>query len=94
MLLVGAPHRQDAAGPCRGRRGQRAVLFDERGGAIHESHADAIRLLRQHRGALDALVKALLERETLGELEIPKTTGLPPAPALQNMSLEQSNEGG
>ena len=49
---------------------------------------------RQHRGALDALMKALLERETLGELEIPETTGLPPAPALQNMPLEQSNEGG
>ena len=39
-------------------------------------------------------MKALLERETLGELEIPETTGLPPAPALQNMPLEQSNEGG
>jgi cell division protease FtsH len=34
------------------------------------------------RRALDALVNALLERETLGELEILETTGLPPAPAL------------
>ena len=91
---MGARHRQDATGPCRGRRGRRAVLFDERGGVIHESHADAIRLLRQHRSALDTLVKALLERETLGELEISETIGLPPAPALQNMPLEQSNEGG
>lgn len=49
---------------------------------IHESHAEAIRMLRQHRGALDALVKALLGRETLGELEILETTGLPPPPAL------------
>lgn len=49
---------------------------------IHESHVEAIRMLRQHRGALDALVKALLGRETLGELEILETTGLPPPPAL------------
>ena len=39
-------------------------------------------------------MKALRERETLGELEIPEITGLLPAPALQNMPLEQSSEGG
>jgi len=51
---------------------------------IQESHAEAMRLLRQHRAALDALVNALLERETLGEQEILDVTGLPPAPALLN----------
>ena len=54
---------------------------------IHESHAEAMRLLRHHRAALDALVKALLERETLGEQEILEVTGLPPAPALANRPL-------
>ena len=33
--------------------------------------------------SLDALVDALLARETLGEREILEETGLPPAPALQ-----------
>ncbi|WP_205609893.1 ATP-dependent zinc metalloprotease FtsH [Noviherbaspirillum galbum] len=51
---------------------------------IHESHADATRLLRQHRAELDALVAALLERETLDEKEILQVTGLPPAPVLEN----------
>jgi cell division protease FtsH len=56
---------------------------------IHESHVEAMRLLRQHRAALDALVTALLERETLGEQEILEVTGLPPAPALLNRPLDQ-----
>ncbi|MHB1264803.1 MAG: ATP-dependent zinc metalloprotease FtsH [Gemmatimonadaceae bacterium] len=43
---------------------------------IGESHAEARRLLEQHRGALDALAKALLERETLDEQEIKTVTGL------------------
>jgi cell division protease FtsH len=49
---------------------------------IDECHADAKRLLVQHRKSLDALVTALLERETLGEQEILEVTGLPPAPEL------------
>jgi len=57
---------------------------------INESHAEAMRLLRQHRAALDALVKALLERETLGEQEILEVTGLPPAPALLNRPLDKT----
>jgi cell division protease FtsH len=36
----------------------------------------------QHRKSLDALVQALLARETLGEHEILEVTGLPPAPEL------------
>ena len=49
---------------------------------IAESYAEACRLLRMHRAALDALVGALLARETLGEAEILSVTGLPPAAAL------------
>jgi cell division protease FtsH len=51
---------------------------------IHESHEQAKKLLIKHRKALDALVQALLERETLDEKEILEVTGLPPAPALES----------
>ena len=51
---------------------------------ISESHDEARRLLSEHRGELDALANALLERETLDEQEILEVTGLPPAPALDN----------
>jgi len=50
---------------------------------ICECHDEARRLLNAHRKQLDALVKALLERETLDEKEILEVTGLPPAPALK-----------
>ena len=49
---------------------------------IAESYAEACRLLRAHRKALDALVEALLARETLDEAEILSVTGLPPAAEL------------
>jgi cell division protease FtsH len=51
---------------------------------IQESHEEAKRLLTEHRAALDALVRALLARETLGEQEILEVTGLPPAPPLES----------
>ncbi|HET9577712.1 MAG TPA: ATP-dependent zinc metalloprotease FtsH [Usitatibacter sp.] len=51
---------------------------------IGECHEEALRLLRAHRPKLDALVEALLARETLDEKEILQVTGLPPAPALEN----------
>ena len=54
---------------------------------LHESHEEAKRLLREHRRALDELVRALLERETLGEQEILEVTGLPPAPELPQQPL-------
>ena len=54
---------------------------------IDECHADARSLLIAHRSALDALVAALLARETLGEQEILKVTGLPPAPELATKPL-------
>jgi cell division protease FtsH len=54
---------------------------------IKECHDEALRLLKQHRRPLDALVAALLSRETLGEDEILEVTGLPPAPALESRPL-------
>lgn len=51
---------------------------------ISESHEQALSLLRSHRKQLDALVQALLERETLDEKQILEVTGLPPAPALES----------
>lgn len=47
-------------------------------------HEQAKTLLGKHRKQLDALVNALLERETLGEHEILEATGLPPAPLLES----------
>ncbi|HVF62472.1 MAG TPA: ATP-dependent zinc metalloprotease FtsH [Casimicrobiaceae bacterium] len=54
---------------------------------IGECRADAIRLLNEHRQALDDLVAALLKQETLGEEEILEATGLPPAPLLEGAPL-------
>ena len=54
---------------------------------IGESHDEAKRLLSAHRQQLDALVDALLVRETLNEQEILEVTGLPPAPALDTGML-------
>ena len=54
---------------------------------IGECHETAMRLLREHRAQLDALVRALLERETLSEREVLEVTGLPPAPALEGRPL-------
>lgn len=51
---------------------------------INDSRDEAVRLLGKHRQELEALVHALLERETLDEKEILAVTGLPPAPALEN----------
>jgi cell division protease FtsH len=49
---------------------------------ITECHDEAKRLLTVHRRQLDALARALLERETLDEQEILEVTGLPAAPSL------------
>jgi cell division protease FtsH len=54
---------------------------------INECHEEAKRLLTQHRKALDALVQALLARETLAEQEILEVAGLPPAPELVGAPL-------
>jgi cell division protease FtsH len=60
---------------------------------INDSHATAKRLLAAHRRELDALVAALLERETLGEQEILEVTGLPPAPALESGRVAAASRG-
>jgi cell division protease FtsH len=54
---------------------------------ISESHDEAKRLLNANRQQLDALVAALLLRETLNEQEILDATGLPRAPALKTEIL-------
>ena len=60
---------------------------------IDECHEEARRLLGAHRKALDALVQALLARETLGEEEILEVTGLPPAPALAGAPIPAPAQG-
>jgi cell division protease FtsH len=50
---------------------------------INECHQEALQLLGKHRGALETLAHALLERETLDEREILEVTGLSAAPALE-----------
>ncbi|HSC65719.1 MAG TPA: ATP-dependent zinc metalloprotease FtsH [Caldimonas sp.] len=57
---------------------------------IDECHDEARSLLQAHRAQLDALVGALLERETLDQEEILAVTGLPPAPDLQSRVLAQA----
>ena len=57
---------------------------------IGECHDQARTLLSRHRAQLDALARALLERETLDEQEILEVTGLPPAPAL-DVTLTMDN---
>jgi cell division protease FtsH len=57
---------------------------------IGECHEEAKRLIAAHRPALDALVQALLARETLGEEEILQATGLTPAPPLEGAPLPRA----
>jgi cell division protease FtsH len=58
-----------------------AALIDEEVKRISdECLAQAVDLLSSHRDKLDALVRALLEHDTLGEDEILRVTGLTPPP--------------
>jgi len=67
---------------------QTAALIDaEVQRIIHECHEEAKALLHAHRTALDGLVAALLQKETLSEEEILQATGLPPAPQLEGRPL-------
>ena len=54
---------------------------------IDECNDEAERLLSAHRKELEALVRALMERETLDEKEILMVTGLPPAEELESRPL-------
>ena len=56
------------------------VVDDEVERILQECYAEGVRLLREHRDALDRLAQTLLERETLDEKEILRVTQLPPAP--------------
>src|SRR5205823_6222264 len=56
------------------------VVDDEVERILQECYAEGVRLLREHRDALDRLAQALLEHETLDEQEILRVTQLPPAP--------------
>ncbi|HET6315418.1 MAG TPA: ATP-dependent zinc metalloprotease FtsH [Chloroflexota bacterium] len=58
-----------------------AKLIDEEVERIlGECYAEGMRLLREHRDALDRLALSLLEKETLDEQEIISVTGIQPAP--------------
>jgi cell division protease FtsH len=46
-----------------------------------------MRLLREHRSALDRLAQVLLEKETLDEQEIITVTGIEPAPRSDEVRL-------
>lgn len=59
---------------------------------INECHEEAIRLLKKHRKALDALAISLLESETLDEDEILEVTGLAPTPAVKQVKLSDTDQ--
>jgi cell division protease FtsH len=67
-----------------------AAIDDEIRKIIGDSHAEAKKLLREHRKQLDALVEALLKHETLDEQEVLDLTGLPAAPQLRDGILPLS----
>jgi cell division protease FtsH len=50
-------------------------------------YENAVRLIRDHREALDSLARALLEHETLDEQEIIRVTGIHPAPRSESEPL-------
>lgn len=83
------PYLQGGGGSYTGGKPfseQTAELIDKEVlGIINESYREAMRLLGMHRTALDKLVQALLERETLDEHEILEVTGLPAAPPLKDI---------
>jgi cell division protease FtsH len=76
----GAPGYWSAEKPYSEKTAEKIDAEVER--IIGGSHEEARQLLAEHRGELDALARALLERETLEEEEILAVTGLPRAPRL------------
>lgn len=70
-------------GGARPYSDETAALIDaEVARIISDCHEEAKRLLQERRKKLDALVAALMERESLDEKDILEVTGLPPAPPL------------
>jgi cell division protease FtsH len=90
--LVGSPNGYGGAKPFSEATAE--AIDAEVHQIISESHDEAKRLLREHREQLDALVEALLARETLNEQEILAVTGLPPAPALDTGLLPAAGADG
>ena len=94
MVQLSAPHNPylgTTYGSARQFSEETARIIDtEVQRIIDECHEQAQRLLNEHRKQLDALVEALLERETLEEEEILRVTGLPPAPELESKRVEAS----
>ena len=64
----------------------RQLVDDEARRIIEEAHRTAIATLSQHRDQLEALARALLEHETLDELDAYRIAGIErdpiPAPSL------------
>jgi cell division protease FtsH len=60
---------------------------------LDECYDDAVRLLQEHRQQLEALAKALLDRETLDEQEILNVTSLPRAPRLETLPIPAGRDG-
>jgi cell division protease FtsH len=93
MVQLAAPENpylgsRDGFGGARSFSEETARAIDaEVRGIIAESHAEARRLLTDHRRELDALAEELLAQETLDESQILKVTGLPPAPALTTLKV-------
>ncbi|RPJ19960.1 MAG: cell division protein FtsH, partial [Planctomycetaceae bacterium] len=54
---------------------------------LDECYKEALDLLREHRDALERLVNALLEQDTLDEQEILSVSGLPRAPRLETLPI-------
>jgi cell division protease FtsH len=94
-----APRENPYLGPAGGLMGSKPFSEDtariidaEVHRIIDECHSDAKRLLTEHRKQLDALVQALMQRETLNEQEILQVTGLPPAPELESVPARMAAE--
>ena len=78
---------RDGAGPWSMQRpyseATAQLVDDEVKRIADECFAMATELLREHRDKLDALARALLEHDSLGEDEIREVTGLRPSPAVE-----------
>jgi cell division protease FtsH len=81
-FLVGAGGYADLPGAKPYSETTATLIDQEVQRILQEGYEDALRLLQGHRTELDALVRALLDKETLDEEEILAVTGLRRAPRL------------
>src|SRR3989440_5587369 len=77
-LLPGASETSEAT---------QRMVDDEVRRIVETAHREVTELLREHRGNLDSLVAALLERETLGEADAYAAAGLSRNPAAEPESV-------